>query len=56
MNEIVPNIGAADDVHLRWMREAMRMVRADPILGSWISLQPNNNTRRKRQWQQRKSQ
>lgn len=33
MSETVPTV-EGDDVHLRWMREAMRMVRTtNPILG-----------------------
>jgi len=37
MSEIIPTVGG-DDVHLHWMREAMRMVRANPVLGSRCNL------------------
>ena len=37
MSEIVLTVGG-DDIHLRWMREAMRMVRTNPILGSPCNL------------------
>ena len=45
MSETLPTVGGDDDIHLRWMREAMCMVHTSPI--SWLSLRPNNDSGRR---------
>ena len=41
MSESVPTVEGDDDVHLRWMREAMRMVRTNTLAGGRCQLRTN---------------
>ena len=41
MSESVPTIEGDDDVHLRWMREAMRMVRTNTLARVHCQLRAN---------------
>ena len=45
MSETLPTVGGDDDIHLRWMREAMCMVHTSPI--PWLSFRPNNDSGRR---------